>query len=1194
MGSTASPHHFGGTGTATVLQYESISLLPDTSLWTRLKRIAGLSLFRSSNTAPPIDDAEDEATRRRPSSTTAASNTIAIARVRRASNRSTTLALALVALVASLLLLAAWRHAATPHPVPPLPPANSTRLPLYFNPIKYRLSITADPDKDRFAGSVSIDLDASSSHRPTTNITLHAVNLDFSKANVTLWNILVPATDDDLIKSRNSFSASEYLRDPILDIHHSYNHHSSSSNANFQLKDDPSPSDPLHPTAIIFNPSTMTVTLFFPFLLVPRDPSQPITLKISWTGEIGYRSMTGFFKSPVGALEAPKKPKYITATHFEPLAARLAFPCFDEPHLKTLWTLTIATPQEYTVVSNTAVESVTEMPTARGWNIWKFEAGKVPMSTYLVAWGIGQVDFVEGIVPGGNVPGRKKDVVVRGFVYDGVPKDDVRFSVDVAVKSLQHYETMLNTPYPMTKLDLWPMPDFSGEGMENMGLCIFHESGLFVKAIASTNASTPEEYTILSDPDKQIYVSNLVAHEVVHHWFGDLVTMKWWNNLWLNEGFAEWGQYLGTNISFPSWKIYDRFFEMEHELVFAKELGGHTRSVGEEFEKSVESIGEIVRMFDELSYNKGASILRMFDAHMATLEVDKPGGGSGSEKAPQPTKKYDCSTWCRVLRTYLNTTSFSSATPDDLYNAIDTVDESGFVSAAFQGWIEKDGVPVVWVDKEGVVKQERLLAWRNTSSNLEMEDEEDDVVPAPKKPRKPKKDEKGWFIPFVYKHLDLNTSSVEELVVNRRWVIPSQETRLMDSDFKNDSVRVMLANPGRTGLFRFRPSKADYPLLATLLNTNHEMLAPIDRAGLVSDLIALMLANYVKPEHGLPIIKYLSKERNPTVWRVAVASLTSLLKSMELHQGYTQTYQFIQSLVFPVADSIGWWSDCTIPAQPQDFNSQNLRNIILPFAATLNHMETVTTARDLYITWTKESESKPTVTPKCFQIQEDFSTLVRIVYDRAVRDDPIAAYEVLRNASRGMPGDINGVKQDVFAVSAIVSHVKELVDLGDIPAGASDIQIIQFTRQWSSRLKAVAETSGQLGVELAWESLRYARFRKHVGELGKRGSQQVLGVSRMNGSESTVVDESLWDAIVRVGLKNVDAAVEAIVAAGWKDGPIWRDAKLVVESISGQGKESAVVTAVRKGLDRADAAGKFREEVGEAVRVWMVENNGQH
>ncbi|KAJ3093399.1 hypothetical protein HK100_006634, partial [Physocladia obscura] len=972
--------------------------------------------------------------------------------------------------------------------------------------------------------------------------------------------------------------------------------------------------------------------------------------------------MRGFYKSPIpdptGSNRPPKKQKFIAATNFEPTSARLAFPCFDEPDYKALFSISVATPKGYTVVSNEPVQEVVDMPDVPNWYIWKFVDGTVPMSTYLVAWALGKVDHVElSTTPSLQLPG-SVPVPVRGYIYDGMPKDDVRFAVKVAVDSITQYETFFGIPYPKKKLDLWPMPDFSGEAMENFGLCIFHESGLFIKIEPKQQITTPlpttllaspfvgnrspspsqntiiRNLTILSDPAAQIYVSNLVAHEVAHHWLGNLVTIGWWNNLWLNEGFANWAQYLGTAASFPEWQIHERFFEIEHLAVFETELGGYARAVGVYEESGVEGNREIAGMFDDTTYSKGASVIRMFEAWMKNSEPDP----ELMKNKDEP--EFECSPWCRVMRNYLNVSASGTVYPDDLYNSIDTEDSSGLISAAMQGWIDKAGVPVVWVDKDGAIKQERLTAWNNSTvtpanAKLSKRNSEQVFLPAwvdrekPKKPKKPKKDEKGWFIPFGYKFLEVEVTGNKKIGTIYRddknsmesvsWTADVSNARIklkntIKVDSKNAETnqtiqRLMLANPGRTGLYRFKPSIQDMTLFAKVLQKDHTLISPIDRAGLVSDIIALTLSNNIHPNNSLPILAYLSFERHPTVWSVAVQELSRFLSVMELHVGYPALFQFVQRLVFPVADFVEWWPECTSPnsstTAADSFEIKQLRATVLPFAANLFHEPTITKSIAIFNQWldaaTTAKQQEPTAPVPCFAIQEDAKIMIHIVYESAVKAAPFSTVPILRNASlSSLPGDFDTDRLFPIVASKLSAHLKMLLEFNDDNSQSSSPLGMGRTGAFIDRARVVIEKGGQLGVEMVWSFIRWgisARSTTAENIMFDSQHQQPLIASVATPKSEKLTPTSRqapttrWDALLYASEPDFDKFIERLVAEGWKDGSVWRDAVSAAKGfVPGAGfstprvvsarKESSLVTAVRRGLERAEAAANFRESLG--------------
>ncbi|KAJ3233792.1 hypothetical protein HDU78_006228 [Chytriomyces hyalinus] len=1083
------------------------------------------------------------------------------------------------------------------------------RLDSHVTPERYALSLTIDPAQDLFAGSVAIHLRASNTL--SNNVTLHSLGLHFSSLNVSLFN--APASLLPLERERDTHQLNGdcVAKDStIAEIHNCI--FSQAANSNFESNSDTTTPTALHPSDLLFNAVNDQVTIVFPRSIAPPASSNSLLiLVITYTGPIGYRTKRGFFKSPIPSGSSKLKQKHITATHFEPLSARRAFPCFDEPAFKSQFSVVIAAPKGNTVVSNTNVVEVVALPWVDEWYVWKFEDLKVPMSNYLVAWGVGQVQALEvkldavdngdssrldmdtddtTLLPQSSAGsavnhgfrahgGERGSILIRAFVYEGVPLDDVRFSLKVAADSVLHYEQLFGTPYPLSKLDLWPMPDFSGEAMENWGLCIFASAGLFVKthdilpksfALQAATLAPDANFTIMSDPDHQIYVSNLVSHEIAHQWLGDLVTMRWWNDLFLNEGFAEWAQYSGTQSSFSEWNLTaEAFFEMEHISVFERESGsgpiGLTRGTGLK-EEDVSRDGDVTRMFDDTTYAKGASIIRMFDSWLDDAEPNPPPKRSLNDtKPPAPAPpppnvpKFTCSPWCRVVRNYLKKNAYAAVDAKALYNAIDKEDPSGLMGAAMKGWIEKPGVPVVWVGDDGAVRQERFSGWKETA-------EDDDVAADGGKG-----DSKGWFVSFKYEYIDVNGTVGRTGVVNSL----ATETGLLHMRGEQDESRFMLANKGRFGLYLFKPTGQDTSLMAKLLATSHETLEPIDRAGLVSDMISLTLANYILPNESFPILRYLKAERHPSVWRAAIPGLTKLMRTMELHESYPKILKFLRQIVFPAADAAEWWPDCKTNGTgstnpPNDFHQRQLRATILPFALRLNHPKVTSKSLDVFDKWLKAAYTAnapkplPRVKPPCFQVVEDDSVIWRLMYESAVMDDAWANVPILQNASlHVLPGDFGSDRLLPLLVSPHAVHWKMALSFGGSleefyatrrkfngpgirPKG------LFSARSWFEKLDTALDRGSQGALEFAWDVLRWGRFGS--GDSG-----------------------SIWETLTKNDAMDADDSIEALVGAGWKDGVIWREAAAAVkelEAVRG-GKEMHLVNALRRGFVRADYASRF-------------------
>ncbi|XP_050285448.1 aminopeptidase M1-like isoform X6 [Quercus robur] len=277
--------------------------------------------------------------------------------------------------------------------------------------------------------------------------------------------------------------------------------------------------------------------------------------------------------------------KNMAVTQFQAVDARRCFPCWDEPALKATFKITIDVPSELTALSNmpTTDEKLNE-------NIKTvyFEESPI-MSTYLVAVVVGVFDHIEETTADGT----------KVRVYCPVGKcDKGKFALDVAVKALDIFTRYFSTPYPLPKLDMVAVPEFSDAAMENYGLITYRENVLLYD-------------DLLSPADRKQFLTIAVSHEVAHQWFGNLVTMEWWSHLWLNEGFATWVSYMATDIMFPEWKIWTQFLLKTNDGLRMDALEqSHPIEVEVHHARSIEEI------FDSISYKKGSAVIRMLQGYL--------------------------------------------------------------------------------------------------------------------------------------------------------------------------------------------------------------------------------------------------------------------------------------------------------------------------------------------------------------------------------------------------------------------------------------------------------------------------------------------------------------------------------------------------------------------------------------------------
>lgn len=350
------------------------------------------------------------------------------------------------------------------------------------------------------------------------------------------------------------------------------------------------------------------------------------------------------------------KEKKLIATQFESHHAREAFPCIDEPEAKATFDLTLTSPAGETVIANTPVK---KQKTSGKQQTTSFETTP-KMSTYLLAFVFGELEYLEAKT--------KDGVAVRTYATPDNVKH-TEFALDVAVKTLDFYNDYFDIPYPLEKCDFIALPDFASGAMENWGCITFREQALLVDP---NNTSLHLKQ----------YVANVVAHELTHQWFGNLVTMRWWTDLWLNESFASWMSWLAVDHLYPDWKVWTQFIVDEQGIALKLDALEHTHPI----EVEVKHPDEIRTIFDAISYEKGASVLLMLHDY---LGADDFRDG---------------------LRLYLKRHAYSNTDTVDLWAALEEVSQKPIKD--FMGaWTSQSGYPIIHANIGGAepgLRQERF------------------------------------------------------------------------------------------------------------------------------------------------------------------------------------------------------------------------------------------------------------------------------------------------------------------------------------------------------------------------------------------------------------------------------------------------------------------------------------------------------
>jgi puromycin-sensitive aminopeptidase len=386
---------------------------------------------------------------------------------------------------------------------------------------------------------------------------------------------------------------------------------------------------------ISYDEKSETATFVFPKII----PKGKVKLTLVFKGILNDK-MRGFYKS---SYVYGGKVHHMATTQFEATDARKAFPCFDEPAHKAIFHVSLVVPSGKSAISNTLPISNTKHES--GYEVIKF-APTPKMSTYLLAFIVGDFEYVE--------KKSNRGVIVRVHTTPG-KKYQAEFALDCAVKTLEFYEKYFDIKYPLNTLDMIAIPDFSSGAMENWGAITYRESALLVDEKNS------------SASNKQ-WVALVIAHEIAHQWFGNLVTMEWWTHLWLNEGFASYIEYLAVDKLFPKWDIWTQFSVNDLGIALRLDALKHTHPI----EIPVHHPNEIGEIFDEVSYSKGASIIRMLADHLG--EKDFRDG----------------------LRHYLKKHSYKNTETIHLWQAFEKVSGKK-VAKMMHDWTRKPGYPVVKV-----------------------------------------------------------------------------------------------------------------------------------------------------------------------------------------------------------------------------------------------------------------------------------------------------------------------------------------------------------------------------------------------------------------------------------------------------------------------------------------------------------------
>ncbi len=377
-----------------------------------------------------------------------------------------------------------------------------------------------------------------------------------------------------------------------------------------------------------------------------------ITIDLEFQGILNDR-LLGFYRSQY---TQNGKSKYLATTQFEAADARRAFPCWDEPDVKATFDISIIADNKFTAISNMPIKSKKKIGSKTIYNFLQTPT----VSTYLIYLGVGEFEYLTGKVG---------KIQIRVIATKG-NKSKGKFSLDLGKKLLTSYEKYFGIKYPLPKLDLIAVPDFAAGAMENWGAITFRETILLYDPKTSSTRT------------KQ-FIAEVISHEIAHQWFGNLVTMKWWNDLWLNESFATFMATKFVDKFYPEWDLWNQFVEDAMNVA----MGLDSLKTTHPIDVQVNSPAEIREIFDAISYDKGGCVLRMLEHY-----VGEPNFQKG-------------------LKKYLSDFKYQNAKGQDLWDAIGKASKMP-VSSMVNTWLKQPGFPLVEINQDGntlKLKQKRYL-----------------------------------------------------------------------------------------------------------------------------------------------------------------------------------------------------------------------------------------------------------------------------------------------------------------------------------------------------------------------------------------------------------------------------------------------------------------------------------------------------
>ncbi|XP_046399039.1 aminopeptidase N-like [Ischnura elegans] len=612
----------------------------------------------------------------------------------------------------------------------------------------------------------------------------------------------------------------------------------------------------------------------------PLEMHKIYSIVMKFEGKLNH-NLEGFYKAAYTDENGNKR--WMAVTHFEATSARNSFPCFDEPHLKARFAISLARNEEMSTISNMgqigSPESDPELPPNYVWDHYQTTP---KMSTYLVAFIFSDFKYKSTDSGRFKVWAKKESI------------DQVDYSLELGPKILDVMCNITNIKFALPKMDMIAVPEFEAGAMENWGLVTFRETALLYEEGTSTANNLQR-------------VATVVAHELAHQWFGNLVSPEWWQFTWLNEGFATFFECTATDVVEPTWRLTEQFVikHLQYALLIDAYQSTHPITT------DLETPDEISSVFDEISYSKAGSVIRMM-AHSLTNN-----------------------TFYRGLERYLLARQYKSGSDVQLFEGLDAqAKEDGAlpqgvtVADIMMTWTKQVGFPVITIERNydaghAHVTQERFVLGEASRGNHR------------------------WWIPLTFTS---RSAANFTNTVPSTWMPACEKTIVVSGMPKGDEW--VIFNLQQAGFYRVNYDARNWKMIIDYLNgEDFEKVHPVNRAQLTDDALNLARSGELHYNTALDLISYLDKETDLIPWLAAYQGLGYLEARLAGSPPFPKFAKMVLDLLRAQYDRVQF------NGSPNDDHIARLTRLnLLPWACKYNHPDCLKEAKKMFAEWKQNPE----------------------------------------------------------------------------------------------------------------------------------------------------------------------------------------------------------------------------------------------